>query len=148
MAVKVTTTRRKFTLCGIDLAARVWRKRRQSLPKGFIEKKKQQKVFLRHRNVCPLFTAAAVSLDKSPWPPGTLTSRDCKQYQQNTCLQFLHIICAQPASRSMGTRHVGQRFTSASGSAAKGMLWEQSGRTRTSRMNTKGTPRKCTAMTG
>lgn len=30
-----------------------------------------------------------------------LTSRDSKQYQQNACLQFLHIICAQPSSLSM-----------------------------------------------
>lgn len=40
----------------------------------------------------------------------TLTSREVKQYQQNTCLHFLHSICAQPASRSMGTLHDGHRL--------------------------------------
>ena len=32
-----------------------------------------------------------------------LTSSDVRQNQQNTCLQRLHIIWAQPASRSIGT---------------------------------------------
>lgn len=32
---------------------------------------------------------------------GELTSRFCRQYQQNVCLQFLHIIWAQPSLRSM-----------------------------------------------
>ena len=32
------------------------------------------------------------------------------QYQQNTCLHRRHIIWAQPASRSIGTRHIGHRL--------------------------------------
>jgi len=51
-----------------------------------------------------------------------LTSSDAKQYQQNTCLQRLHIICAQPESRSMGTWHIGQRFTSESSVLLNGIL--------------------------
>ena len=43
-----------------------------------------------------------------------LTSNDVRQNQQNTCLQRLHIICAHPASLSMGTLHIGQRFISPS----------------------------------
>jgi len=51
-----------------------------------------------------------------------LTSSDAKQYQQKTCLQRLHIICAQPESRSMGTWHIGQRFTSESSVLLNGIL--------------------------
>ena len=36
-----------------------------------------------------------------------LTSNELRQYQQNTCLHRLHIICAHPASRSIGTWHIG-----------------------------------------
>ena len=39
-----------------------------------------------------------------------LTSKEAKQYQQNTCLHLLHIICAQPSSFSMGTEHIGQHL--------------------------------------
>lgn len=39
-----------------------------------------------------------------------LTSRLAKQYQQKTCLQRLHIICAHPSSFSIGTAHIGQHF--------------------------------------
>jgi len=38
------------------------------------------------------------------------TSSDARQYQQKTWLQRLHIICAQPESRSIGTWHTGHRF--------------------------------------
>lgn len=40
----------------------------------------------------------------------TLTSKLAKQYQQNTCLQRLHIIWAQPSSFSIGTAHMGQHL--------------------------------------
>lgn len=54
-----------------------------------------------------------------------LTSRDSRQYQQKACLQFLHIICAQPSSRSMYTLHLGQRLMGASPSSIlKAELWE------------------------
>lgn len=39
-----------------------------------------------------------------------LTSKLVRQYQQKTCLQRLHIICAQPSSFSIGTLHIGQHF--------------------------------------
>lgn len=39
-----------------------------------------------------------------------LTSKLAKQYQQKTCLQRLHIICAQPSSFSIGTAHMGQHL--------------------------------------
>ena len=42
-----------------------------------------------------------------------LTSRDSRQNQQNTCLHLLHIICAQPASLSISTRHIGHGLMSA-----------------------------------
>lgn len=48
-----------------------------------------------------------------------LTSNDAKQYQQKTCLQRLHIICAQPSSFSIGTLHMGQHLMR---SESKGML--------------------------
>lgn len=43
-------------------------------------------------------------------PPRILTSKDAKQYQQNTCLHLLHIIWAQPSSFSIGTEHIGQHL--------------------------------------
>ena len=46
-----------------------------------------------------------------------LTSRESRQYQQKACLQFLHIICAQPSSLSMYTLHLGQRLIGASSSS-------------------------------
>lgn len=39
-----------------------------------------------------------------------LTSKLARQYQQNTCLHRLHIICAHPSSFSMGTPHIGQHL--------------------------------------
>lgn len=39
-----------------------------------------------------------------------LTSSEARQYQQNTCLHRLHIICAHPSSFSIGTEHIGQHF--------------------------------------
>lgn len=47
-----------------------------------------------------------------------LTSRDSRQYQQKACLQFLHIIWAQPSSLSMYTLHLGQRLMGVSSSSA------------------------------
>lgn len=56
----------------------------------------------------------------------SLTSRDSRQYQQKACLQFLHIICAQPSSLSIQTLHFGQRLigTSSSSSFSKNELDE------------------------
>ena len=51
-----------------------------------------------------------------------LTSRDSRQYQQNTCLQRRHIIWAQPSLRSMGIWHNGHRFIIASSSGLKKIL--------------------------
>ncbi len=45
-----------------------------------------------------------LSKRKEKWE---LTSSEVRQYQQKTCLQRLHIICAQPASRSINTLHIG-----------------------------------------
>ena len=50
----------------------------------------------------------------------SLTSKEVRQNQQNTCLQRLHIICAQPASRSIGTLHIGHLFMSPSMDPAPG----------------------------
>lgn len=55
-------------------------------------------------------------------PFSKLTSNDCRQYQQKTCLQRLHIIWAQPSFLSIGTWHIGQRLILASSSLLKGML--------------------------
>lgn len=41
-----------------------------------------------------------------------LTSNEARQYQQKTCLQRLHNICAQPSSFSIGTLHIGQHLIS------------------------------------
>lgn len=59
-----------------------------------------------------------------------LTSRFWRQYQQNVCLQFLHIIWAQPSLRSIYTRHTGHCLMGASASVPKRGLEKKNYRVR------------------